>query len=72
MGSFLETNIRQYSIDDSGRHGVLFRSLESRRLAVVPMTRVGLGLPYVWARKRLARNGTNLTYSSGRRWPEPG
>ncbi len=72
FGSFLETNIRLYSIDDDGRHGVLFRSLESSRLAVVPLTRAGLGLPYTWARMRLARNGSTITYSSVRRWPEPG
>ena len=29
FGSFAETNIRLYSIDDAGRHGVLFRSLET-------------------------------------------
>jgi uncharacterized protein YqjF (DUF2071 family) len=72
FGSFLETNIRLYSVDDAGRHGVLFRSLESSRLAVVPLTRIGLGLPYTWARMRLIRNGSTLSYASLRRWPEPG
>ena len=72
FGSFLETNIRLYSVDEAGRHGVLFRSLETSRLAVVPLTRAGLGLPYTWARMRLNRNGSRITYSSVRRWPEPG
>jgi uncharacterized protein YqjF (DUF2071 family) len=72
FGSFLETNIRLYSVDDAGRHGVLFRSLESSRLAVVPLTRAGLGLPYTWARMRLTRNGSTISYSSVRRWPRPG
>jgi uncharacterized protein YqjF (DUF2071 family) len=72
FGSFLETNIRLYSIDAAHRHGVLFRSLESSRLAVVPLTRVGLGLPYTWARMRLTRNGSAITYASWRRWPQPG
>jgi uncharacterized protein YqjF (DUF2071 family) len=72
LGSFLETNIRLYSVDDAGRHGVLFRSLETSRLAVVPLTRIGLGLPYTWARMRLIRNGSTLSYASLRRWPEPG
>lgn len=72
FGSFLETNIRLYSIDDGGRHGVLFRSLETSRLAVVPLTRLGLGMPYTWARMRLARNGDTLTYQSLRRWPRRG
>ena len=72
FGSFLETNIRLYSCDDAGRHGVVFRSLETSRLAIVPATRIGLGFPYTWARMRLIRNGHHLTYTSTRRWPEPG
>lgn len=69
LGRFLETNIRLYSIDDVGRHGVLFRSLETARLAVVPLTRVGLGIPYAWARMRMTRSDQHLTYHSVRRWP---
>lgn len=72
FGSFLETNIRLYSCDDAGRHGVLFRSLETSRLAIVPATRVGLGMPYTWARMRLIRSGSRITYKSTRRWPQPG
>lgn len=79
FGSFLETNIRLYSVDDAGRHGVLFLSLETSRLAVVPPTRVGLGIPYTWARMRLDRTpgaadtvGRTLTYRSVRLWPQRG
>ena len=36
FGSFLETNVRLYSVDDAGRHGVLFRSLETARLRLCP------------------------------------
>ncbi|BBZ30784.1 hypothetical protein MMAD_50790 [Mycolicibacterium madagascariense] len=72
FGRFLETNVRLYSVDDDGRHGVLFRSLETSRLAVVPVTRVGLGTPYTWARMRSARTGDRLTYESHRRLPRRG
>jgi uncharacterized protein len=72
FGAFLETNIRLYSVDDAGRHGVLFRSLETARLAVVPLTRICLGIPYTWAKMRIARSGENLTYESVRRWPRRG
>ena len=67
FGRFLETNVRLYSTDDEGRHGVLFRSLETTRLAVVPVTRIGLGTPYTWARMRLVRQGDRITYDSVRR-----
>jgi uncharacterized protein len=72
FGRFLETNVRLYSTDDEGRHGVLFRSLETTRLAVVPVTRIGLGTPYTWARMRLVRHGDRITYDSVRRWPHRG
>ena len=72
FGRFLETNVRLYSTDDEGRHGVLFRSLETARLAVVPVTRIGLGTPYAWARMRLVRHGARITYDSVRRWPHRG
>jgi uncharacterized protein len=72
FGSFLETNVRLYSIDDAGRHGVLFRSLETARLAVVPVTRICLGVPYTWARMRMTRHGNHITYQSVRRWPRRG
>lgn len=72
FGRFLETNVRLYSTDDDGRHGVLFRSLETARLAVVPVTRTVLGTPYTWARMRLIRDGRRITYDSVRRLPHRG
>ena len=72
FGRFLETNVRLYSLDAEGRHGVLFRSLETSRLAVVPVTRVALGTPYAWARMRVTRAGDRLTYESVRRLPRHG
>ena len=72
FGRFLETNVRLYSIDDAGRHGVLFRSLETERLAVVPTVRACLGVPYTWARMRMTRAGDHISYDSVRRWPNRG
>ncbi len=53
LGTFLETNVRLYSVDDAGRHGVVFRSLDAERLAVVAAARLSLGVPYRWARLSL-------------------
>ncbi len=72
FGSFAETNIRLYSIDDAGRHGVLFRSLETTRLAVVGFTRAAMGVPYTWAKMRVTRGDDEISYSSVRRWPTRG
>lgn len=72
LGTFQETNIRLYSVDDAGRHGVLFRSLETARLAVVPLTRIVLGVPYTWAKMRMHKSGNEVSYWSVRRWPRRG
>lgn len=72
FGAFAETNVRLYSVDAAGRHGVLFRSLETTRLAVVGATRLGMGVPYTWARLRVTRTGDRITYVGTRRWPERG
>jgi uncharacterized protein YqjF (DUF2071 family) len=73
FGSFAETNIRLYSVDDAGRHGVVFRSLETERLAIVPVARLLFGVPYTWARMRVSQQpGNRWLYESRRRWPEPG
>jgi uncharacterized protein YqjF (DUF2071 family) len=64
FGSFLETNIRLYSVDDTGRRGVVFLSLDANRLAVVTTARTVFGLPYRWARMCHERSGTHQSYSS--------
>ncbi len=72
FGTFAETNVRLYSVDDAGRHGVVFRSLETQRLAVVPVTRMVLGVPYTWAKMSITRSGDRIGYVSTRRWPHRG
>ena len=71
LGSFAETNVRLYSVDRSGRRGVVFASLDASRLAVVLAARVGLGLPYLWSRMRAGRRGDVVVHTAARRWPGP-
>ena len=52
VGTFLETNVRMYSVDDEGRRGVVFASLDATRLAVVLGAQLAFGLPYRWSRMR--------------------
>jgi len=72
LGDFLETNVRLYSVDDQGRHGVVFRSLEATRLMTVLAARYGYRIPYTWSHMRVARRGTEFRYLSRRRWPNAG
>ncbi|MEI5675826.1 MULTISPECIES: YqjF family protein [unclassified Nocardioides] len=74
LGTFLETNVRLYSVDDAGRRGVVFRSLEADRLPVVAAARLGFGVPYQWARLRVDPvglgpdpQGRTIAYRSRRR-----
>lgn len=50
-GTFTEVNVRLYSRDAAGRHGVVFLSLDADRLAFVLAAR-SAGIPYVWSRCR--------------------
>lgn len=74
LGTFYETNVRVYSVDDAGRHGVVFRSLEADRLPVVAAARLGFGVPYQWARLSVEPTdlgpqpeGRTVSYRSQRR-----
>jgi uncharacterized protein YqjF (DUF2071 family) len=71
FGTFCETNVRLYSVDDAGRHGVVFASLEAARLLTVLLARTAYRLPYCWARMRYTRDGDVVRYATARRWPAP-
>lgn len=50
LGTFLETNVRLYSVDRDGRRGVVFLSLDCDRLVVVLAARLAFAVPYRWSR----------------------
>jgi uncharacterized protein YqjF (DUF2071 family) len=64
FGSFLETNVRLYSVDDRGRRGVVFLSLDVDRGLVVPAIRATIGAPYRWARMGFARDDGLVSYDA--------
>lgn len=64
VGTFLETNVRLYSVDETGRRGVVFLSLDAERAVVVPTVRLLVGPPYRWARMRFDRTGDTVTYET--------
>jgi len=49
-GTFIEINVRTYSVDEQGRRGVVFRSLDAERLPSALAARALFGLPYQWMR----------------------
>ncbi|GAO08037.1 hypothetical protein TPA0598_03_04980 [Streptomyces lydicamycinicus] len=71
LGTFPETNVRLYSVDGSGRRGVVFRSLDASRLIPVAFARAVVRLPYLWSRMSVRHDGDTVSYASSRRWPGP-
>ena len=71
LGTFAETNVRLYSVDADGRRGVVFRSLETSRLAVVIGSRAAFGVPYMWATMSIERVDGTVVYQTTRRFPGP-
>jgi len=72
LGTFLECNVRLYSVDDEGRHGVVFRSLEATRWFTAMSARWGYRLPYTWARMHVKQRGERWWWRSDRRYPPGG
>ncbi len=68
FGPFLETNVRLYSVDRTGRRGVVFLSLDTNRLDMVAAGRWIFGVPYRWARMGYREQGDRRTYTSTLRW----
>jgi uncharacterized protein len=68
-GTFLETNIRLYSVDATGRRGVVFLSLDTNRLAMVAAGRWLVGVPYRWATMTYREDADRRSYTSTLRWP---
>lgn len=70
LGDFLETNVRLYTVDRSGRRGVFFCSLDASRLAAVLGGRYAAQVGYVWSQMRFRRDGDVVGYWCRRRWPD--
>ena len=67
LSTFVETNVRTYVVDPTGRRGVWFFSLDAARLAAVIGGRVGYALPYYWSKMRVQCDGQTAFYRSVRR-----
>jgi uncharacterized protein YqjF (DUF2071 family) len=64
LGDFLETNIRLYSVDEAGRRGVVFLSLDANRRDVVAIARTAFGLPYRHTPMRYETTANTHTYTT--------
>ncbi|WP_411075789.1 YqjF family protein [Streptomyces sp. cmx-4-7] len=69
VGRFTEVNVRLYSVDEQGRRGVVFLSLDCSMLLPTLAARGGWGLPYHWAEARRLAFDDRLLYTVRRRRP---
>ncbi len=67
LSYFLELNVRTYAVDERGRPGVWFYSLDCNRRIPVWLARNLFHLPYEHARMRASRAGGAIEYHSQRR-----
>jgi len=66
FGDFTEVNVRLYGVDERGRRGVVFLSLEASRLAAVLAARAAFSIPYFWSRTSLVEHDGLVEYRARR------
>jgi len=66
LGDFPEINVRLYGVDDGGRRGVVFVSLEASRLISVIAARTVFSIPYFWSSTAMEVVGPRVEYSARR------
>jgi uncharacterized protein YqjF (DUF2071 family) len=66
FGDFAEVNVRLYGVDERGRRGVYFVSLEASRLAAVVAARAMFSIAYFWSRTSVTAKDDTVSYSSTR------
>jgi hypothetical protein len=66
LGTFVEVNVRVYTVDDRGRRGVVFLSLDAGRFPPAAAARAMLGLPYHWAQAAHRHRGDAVSYAMRR------
>ncbi len=66
LGTFPEVNVRLYSVDDQGRRGVVFVSLDASHLLPVLTAQAVFGLPYRWARMSIEHRHGAVVYETSR------
>ena len=60
IGPTYELNVRLYSIDDQGRQGVVFLSMDVTRADMVMVARALPRVPYLWSRLEPVRPGPEV------------
>ena len=71
LGSMTEVTIEVLTVDDRGRHGVVYRTVDTNNVPAIVAAHALLGVPYTFSRAGGRRRGDTLEYRSVRhpdRW----
>ncbi|WP_186317679.1 YqjF family protein [Curtobacterium sp. 9128] len=66
LGSMTEVTIEVLTVDDRGRHGVTYRTVDTANVPAIVAAHALLGVPYTFAHARGKRRGDTLRYRSVR------
>jgi uncharacterized protein YqjF (DUF2071 family) len=66
LGSMTEVTIEVLTVDDRGRHGVVYRTVDTNNVPAIVAAHALLGVPYTFARAGGRRRGDTLEYRSVR------
>jgi uncharacterized protein YqjF (DUF2071 family) len=66
LGSMTEVTIEILTVDDRGRHGVVYRTVDTANVPAIVAAHALLGVPYTFARAGGRRRGDVLRYRSAR------
>lgn len=66
LGNFPEINVRLFSVDEHGRRGVVFLSLEASHLVPVLIARAAFGLNYQWSSMKIGQRDGDIAYRTKR------
>ncbi|ROP60845.1 hypothetical protein EDF24_1702 [Curtobacterium sp. PhB130] len=66
LGTMTEVTIEILTVDDAGRHGVVYRTVDTGNVPAIVAAHALLGVPYTFSHARAKRRGDVLTYRSVR------
>ncbi|MFJ2977995.1 MULTISPECIES: DUF2071 domain-containing protein [unclassified Curtobacterium] len=66
LGSMTEVTIEVLTVDDRGRRGVAYRTVDTANVPAIVAAHALLGVPYTFAHARARRRGDTLSYRSVR------
>jgi len=66
LGTMTEVTVEILTVDDAGRHGVVYRTVDTGNVPAIVAAHALLGVPYTFSHARARRRGDTLTYRSVR------